>query len=69
MKTSRSNFLCGFMGAGKSTLIEEIDSKEALVSVAMKEQNLTELLNLASGGFDGATRLSRTDCKTIVRRR
>ena len=28
MKTSRSNFLCGFMGAGKSTLIEEIDSKE-----------------------------------------
>ena len=28
MKTSRSNFLCGFMGAGKSTLIKEIDSKE-----------------------------------------
>ena len=28
MKTSRSNFLCGFMGAGKSTLIKEINSKE-----------------------------------------
>tara|TARA_B100001996_G_scaffold40359_1_gene29495 strand:+ start:2077 stop:2574 length:498 start_codon:yes stop_codon:yes gene_type:complete len=28
MKTNRSNFLCGFMGAGKSTLIKEINSKE-----------------------------------------
>ncbi len=37
----------------------------ALVSVAMKEQNLTELLNLASGGFDGATRLSRTSPNMI----
>ena len=25
----------------------------------MKEQDLNELINLASGGFDGATRLSR----------
>ena len=32
----------------------------ALVSLAMKEQDLNELINLASGGFDGATRLSRT---------
>lgn len=27
MKTNRSNFLCGFMGAGKSTLVKEINSK------------------------------------------
>lgn len=37
----------------------------ALVSVAMKEQNLTQLLDLASGGFDGATRLSRTSPNMI----
>jgi len=28
MKTNRSNFLCGFMGAGKSTLVKEINSKK-----------------------------------------
>ena len=28
MKTNRSNFLCGFMGAGKSTILKEIDTKE-----------------------------------------
>ena len=28
MKTNRSNFLCGFMGAGKSTILKEIDNKE-----------------------------------------
>ena len=37
----------------------------ALVSVAMKEQNLNQLLDLASGGFDGATRLSRTSPNMI----
>lgn len=37
----------------------------SLVSLAMKEQNLNELLNLASGGFDGATRLSRTSPNMI----
>jgi prephenate dehydrogenase len=31
----------------------------------MKEQDLTELLDLASGGFDGATRLSRTSPNMI----
>ena len=38
----------------------------ALVSVAMKEQDLAELLDLASGGFDGATRLSRTSPNMIA---
>tara|TARA_X000001036_G_scaffold292514_1_gene271800 strand:- start:3318 stop:3815 length:498 start_codon:yes stop_codon:yes gene_type:complete len=28
MKTNRSNFLCGFMGAGKSSILKEIDTKE-----------------------------------------
>ena len=28
MKTNRSNFLWGFMGAGKSTILQEIDTKE-----------------------------------------
>jgi prephenate dehydrogenase len=37
----------------------------SLVSLAMKEQNLNELLDLASGGFDGATRLSRTSPNMI----
>ena len=37
----------------------------ALVSLAMKEQDLNELINLASGGFDGATRLSRTSPNMI----
>ena len=31
----------------------------------MKEQDLNELINLASGGFDGATRLSRTSPNMI----
>jgi len=37
----------------------------ALVSLAMKEQDLSELIDLASGGFDGATRLSRTSPNMI----
>ena len=37
----------------------------ALVSTAMQKHNIDELLDLASGGFDGATRLSRTSPNMI----
>ena len=37
----------------------------ALVGIAMKQQNLTDIIELASGGFDGATRLSRTSPNMI----
>tara|TARA_B100000902_G_scaffold109327_2_gene110958 strand:- start:955 stop:1452 length:498 start_codon:yes stop_codon:yes gene_type:complete len=33
MKTNKSYFLCGFMGAGKSTLIKEINSKEDITCI------------------------------------
>lgn len=38
----------------------------ALVSLAMKEQDMEEILDLASGGFDGSTRLSRTSPNMIA---
>ena len=37
----------------------------ALVGIAMKQQNLSDIIELASGGFDGATRLSRTSPNMI----
>ena len=37
----------------------------ALVSTAMQKHDIDELLDLASGGFDGATRLSRTSPNMI----
>ena len=37
----------------------------ALVGIAMKQQKLTDIIELASGGFDGATRLSRTSPNMI----
>ena len=37
----------------------------ALVSIAMQKHEMDELLELASGGFDGATRLSRTSPNMI----
>jgi prephenate dehydrogenase len=37
----------------------------ALVSTAMQKHEMDELLDLASGGFDGATRLSRTSPNMI----
>ena len=37
----------------------------ALVSTAMEKHEMDELLDLASGGFDGATRLSRTSPNMI----
>ena len=37
----------------------------ALVSTAMQKHEMDELLDLASGGFDGATSLSRTSPNMI----
>ena len=47
MKTNRSNFLCGFMGAGKSTLIEEINSKQdiACMDLDLHIENLYGPIN------------------------
>ena len=47
MKTNRSNYLCGFMGAGKSTLIKEIDSKQdiACMDLDLHIENLYGPIN------------------------